>query len=391
MTRKWSRRAVLTVGAGAGISALTWFATRRVVRKEGPSRESEIKFRDLTGEEIVLPGPAQRIIDLWTVGTAFAVAAHGSPSRMIAVNDRAHRIFERGLIGRFHPEVLDIPYDILVGNGAPNIERLAKLNPDLVVDYKQDARDSSAAMRNVGLRVARYTELEGGIRRTIAALLLMYGQMIGDTARAEHIIEVMEETTARLNALQSVPQVARPSVLNVMPLGGRFHASGGGPRGIYSDFIYSAGGINAAAALPGLSVASVEQIAAWDPDVILIFQSEGADPALIYDHPILGGGKAASARRVYVLPIGANNWGSMGPDEFLSQIWLAELLYPDRLESMLREDMRRAYAAIFDRTLSDDDIDGVLRTDLNAGSAGYARLLRGASNTSQKGIAAPSR
>lgn len=377
MSKQWSRRTILSgAGAAAGFSAMTFTATRHslALGKER-SRGSEIKFRDLTGDEIVLPGPAQRIIDLWTVGTAFAIAAHGSSSRIVAVNDRAHAIFKRGLVSRFYPEVLNIPYDILMGNAAPNIERLVNLNPDLVIDFKQDARDSAVAMRNAGLRVARYTELEGGVRRIIAALLLMYGQMIGDTNRAERIISIMEDVTARLRATQSVPLPNRPSVLLVMPRAGRFLASGGGAGGMYSDFIYAAGGVNAAAALPGVSVASSEQIAAWNPDVILIFQAEGADPALIYNHAILGGGKAAAARRVYVVPIGANNWGSMGPDEFLSSIWLAELLHPDLMARALREEMLRTYAAVFDRTLSDDELDEVLRKDLNGTSAGYARLL----------------
>jgi iron complex transport system substrate-binding protein len=377
MNKKWSRRAILGGAcAAAGVSAFGLFASGQIARSEDSARNPEIRFRDFTGEEIILPRPAERIVDLWTVGTAFVIAAHGSPDRMIAVNDRAHAIFKRGLIGRFYPEVLDIPYDVLVGNGAPNVERLVNLNPDLVVDFKHSARDTSVVMKNAGLRVARYTELEEGTRATIAALLRMYGQMIGDTGRAERIIAIMEETTARLSVVQAIPKAARPSVLNLMPLGGRFHASGGGPLGIYSDFIYSAGGVNAAATLPGLSVVSVEQIATWDPDVILIFQSEGADTALIYDHPILGSGKAAVGRRVYVLPIGANNWGSMGPDEFLSHVWLAELLHPDVLESTLRRDMRLVYSAIFNRTLSDSELDDVLRNDINGSSAGYARFRR---------------
>lgn len=377
MNRKWSRRGILTgAGAAAGLAALALLAGRHVAAVEASSDGSGIRFRDLTGEEVVLPGPARRIIDLWTIGTAFAIAAHGSASRVIAVNDRAHSIFRRGLIGRLYPEVLKIPHDILIGNGVPNIERLVKLSPDLVIDYKHETRDSVVAMRNAGLQVARYMQLDGGIRATIAALLLMYGQMIGDTTRAERIIALMDETAQRLDVLQAVAQSDRPRVLQIMQLGTRLHASGGGPGGLFSDFIYSAGGINAAASLPGLSAVSIEQIAAREPDVILIFQSEGANPALVYGHPILGGGKAAGGRRVYVVPIGANNWGSMGPDEFLSQLWLAELLYPDRLDRRLRDDMRRAYAVIFDRSLSEDELDGVLRTDLNEGATGYARFRR---------------
>lgn len=338
--------------------------------------ESAIRFRDMTGEEVVLQRPAQRIVDLYTVGTAFAIAAHGSPSRIVAVNNIAHLLFKRGLIGRFYPETLDIPGDFSI-NGAPSVERLVTLNPDLVVDFKQSARDNAALMKSAGLTVAFYAETRTGVRNNIADLLWMYGQMIGDCARAERIITIMDETRARLDAIQSVPQSDRPSVLLLSPIGERLHASGGGPGGLFSDSIYSAGGINAAAALAGLIATSAEQIAAWNPDVILLFQSEDTNPVMIYDHPILGGVKAARERRVYVLPIGTNNWGSMGPDEYLCAIWLAELLYPDRMGSKLREDIRRGFAAILNRALSDADLDGILRLDLNGDAAGYARFARG--------------
>lgn len=371
--RQWTRRNILA-GTCVGISALA--ATSRGAWGEASSQGTGIRFLDMAGEEITLPRPARRIVDLWTIGTAFAIAAHGSPSRIVGVNTIAHAQFKSGLLGRLYPEVLEIPYDLSIGNGAPNIERLAKLDPDLVIDFRQGGHDSAAAMRNAGLRVARYSEIEGGIRATIAALLTMYGQMIGDTTRAQRIIAQMHERLARLDVLKTVSQPDRQSVLLVMPSGDNLFVSGGDAGGLFSDFIYQAGGINAAATLPGFSIASVEQIASWDPDAILVFQSEGADVAQIYDHPILGGGKAVAGRRVYMLPIGANNWGSMGPDEFLSPIWLAELLYPHLLDSVLREDMRQAYATIFDRDMTDQEMDEVLRIDLNSRSANYERFLK---------------
>jgi iron complex transport system substrate-binding protein len=375
MNGTWDRRAVLSaVGAWGGLSASGLLMAGCAPGRDDGQQDDKIRFRDMAGDLIVLPRPAQRIVDLWTVGTAFAIAAHGTPARIVAVNDIAHALFRRGLIGRFYPEVHRIPFDVSIGNGVPNIERLLALDPDVVVDFRDGGRDRAAAMRNAGLRVANYTAMEGGVRRTIAALLLMYGRMIGDTSRAEHVIAVMERTSARLDALRAIPQAARPAVLLVTPLGGRFHVSGGGAGDLFSDFLYAAGGINAAAALPGLAAVSPEQIAAWDPEVILIFQSEEADPALVYDHPVIGAGRAAVSRRVYVVPIGANNWGSMGPDEFLSPIWLAELLHPRIMAAGLRDDMRQAYAAIFDRELSDKELDGILRNDLNATAADYARF-----------------
>ncbi len=382
MVRNWRRRDLLIAASAAialpPLALLGSAAATRPARGEGTASSPEIRFEDLAGNEIVLPAPAQRIVDLWTTGAGFAIAAHGSPSRLVGVNAYAHSVFEQGLIGRLYPESLAIPSDVMTGNAAPNIERLVNLDPDIVVDMRDDPRDLSATMKDAGLTVARYGQVEGGNRGIVEALLLMFGRMIGDTSRADRIIAVMDATLGRLATVRSLPHSARPKVLLLMPFGERFYVSGGGAGGLYSDFIYAAGGVNAAEAFPGVSEATAEQIAAWNPEVMLIFQSEGASPAVIYDHPILGGVDAAGAGRVHVVPIGANNWGSLGPDEFLSQVWLAELLYPNLLERKLRQDMLRAYDVIFDRTFSDDELDDVLRIDINGGSNGYARFFRDA-------------
>ncbi|MGE6785859.1 ABC transporter substrate-binding protein [Ensifer adhaerens] len=378
MVRKWRRRDLLIAGSAAvslpGLG-LIGQASESSAKQMGEAVVSEIRFKDLAGNEVTLAAPARRIVDLWTTGAAFAIAAHGSPSRLVGINNLAHSIFKRGIIGRLYPEVLQIPADVMVGNTAPNIERLVNLDPDIVVDMRDDPRDVGAGMKAAGLTVARYGKVPGGIQGTIEALLMMFGRMIGDTSRAERIIGEMTTATKRLAQVEVVPRSERSTVLLLMPSAGRFYVSGGGVGGLYSDFIYAAGGVNAAAALPGFAEATVEQIATWDPDVLLIFQSEEADPALIYNHPILGAGKAAARRKVYVVPIGANNWGSLGPDEYLFPIWLAELLYPDRMERLLRRDMRIAYTALFDRHFSREELDVVLRLDVNESAADYTRFV----------------
>lgn len=46
------------------------------------------------------------------------------------------------------------------------------------------------------------------------------------------------------------------------------------------------------------------------------------------------------------------------------------------MERSLRQDMRVAYATIFDRAFSNGELDDVLRMDLNGNSAGHRRFFR---------------
>lgn len=210
---------------------------------------------------------------------------------------------------------------------------------------------------------------------TLSAMLSMLGEMTGDGGRARRLNTVIGDTSRRLKeAVRALPQGDRQRVLLVTRVGGAFHASGGGSEGLYSYYIYRAGGINVAEALPDYSLVGLEQIAVWDPDVILLFGIQGESPETIYNDPLLRSSKAATSRRVYVLPTGSHYWGALGPEDALAHMWMAELFYPDRLAPMLRHEMRQTYLAMFDRPLSEQQLDKILVSDMNGISAHYDRF-----------------
>ncbi|MGE3871325.1 MAG: ABC transporter substrate-binding protein [Parvibaculaceae bacterium] len=364
--RSWRRRDLLLSGP-IGLLGGSGLLSRG--HSQGASG-SEISFTDPEGQNIVLHGPARRIVDLRTTVAAFAIAAHGSASRLIGINRIARSMFERGLIGRLFPEILTISADVVAGDGTPNVEGLINLNPDIVVDWSGSGRDTAAVLRKAGLTVVSYDSALGSIAQTIETLLYLFGRMIGDTTRAQRITSTMREMMARLAVIQNIPMAERPKVLIIMFAGDRIYASGDG----FDTLIRDAGGRNVAGSVPGLVATNPEQISAWDPDVILLFQTKQARPELVLNHSVLAACKASTARRVYVLPLGANNWGSMGPDEFLAAIWLAELLYPGQLAMTLRGDMEKAYFTMFGHTLTAGETDSILRMDLNGSSAAYSRF-----------------
>lgn len=105
------------------------------------------------------------------------------------------------------------------------------------------------------------------------------------------------------DGLAGLADADRPKVAYFFYTTPEFQTEG---KGSYMEYqIGLAGGVNAANEIDGWGAVGLEQIAAWDPDVILLGSFEpDVSVAKIYDDAILGATKAAKANRVYKVPVG---------------------------------------------------------------------------------------
>jgi iron complex transport system substrate-binding protein len=56
--------------------------------------------------------------------------------------------------------------------------------------------------------------------------------------------------------------------------------------------------------------------------------------------------------------------------------WMHQVLYPAARDGQFRAEIRAAFDDLFAYRISDDEIDQVLRFDLNKDAAGYDQFLR---------------
>ena len=140
-----------------------------------------------------------------------------------------------------------------------------------------------------------------------------------------------------------------------------------------ADVVTRAGGKNAAT-VDG--TVGIEQVLAWNPDVILLTHFETKRPIDLVNDPLWSKTAAARNKRVYKLPFGVTRWGGYGPESPLMLAWLAQLLHPAQFTLPLRSEMRAAYKALYNYTLTDADIDRVLQMDENGPMANYTQFKR---------------
>ncbi|MHB2265990.1 iron ABC transporter substrate-binding protein [Aliihoeflea sp. PC F10.4] len=251
--------------------------------------------------------------------------------------------------------------------GTANIEAALAMRPDIIIDVGTvDATYASLADRVQEQTGIPYVLIEGRFSDT-AETLEKAGELLGETDRAGELSSYVKAAFERLDAaLADVPKDARPRVYY-----------GRGPDGLETGL---AGSINmevldavgaenvaAAAGTGGLANVSVEQVLAWNPDVILTL-----DPnfhASVQTNPLWAGISAIEAGRVYRAPTLPFGWFDTPPgvNRVMSAAWLASVLYPEHVDIDLSAETRDFYSLFYHVDLTDDQIDRLL-SDTQGGS-----------------------
>lgn len=334
-----------------------------------------ISVKDQTGKEVTLQAPAERIVMIPIPSSSTVISLDGGPGRLVGMHPLAKSAIEEAILGEFFPEARNIASDILAGGGtagfAPNVEAIAALNPDLVVQWGDQATDVVGPLQNAGLTTALILYGDEQKARDIIALL---GTLIGRTDKLAELIAWRDATTAAIETkVAAIAEADRPKVLYLLRAQSELRVSG---DNTYNDFyIKLAGGRNAAAEIDGQKPVNAEQIAAWNPDVILLngFESE-LDVSRIYDDPVLGATSAAQSKRVYKMPIGGYRWDPPSQESPLTWMWLANLLHPDQFDFDVRGEITSWYGKLYGKVPSAEQIDAILRVAMNASGANYARF-----------------
>ena len=335
-----------------------------------PVMADEIRFTDHEERVVTLSAPAERIASIPIPMASTLIAIDGGTERLVGMNPTAKSAIMEGILGRIFPEAREIPSDITAPNFIPNVEELARVNPDLVIQWAGRGPDYVDPITNAGLDLM--TIMYGTEART-REYMTMAATAMGKPERIEQIIDWRAAVEADIAArTATIPEDERPTVLYLLRAQENLRASG--TENNYNAWYHMlAGGRNAADDLVGgWSDISVEQIAAWDPEVIFLNSFE-ADLTLarILDDPILSLTSAAQSGRVYKMPLGGYRWDPPNQESPLTWMWTANLLHPEVFDYDLRAEMREAYRVLYDYELSDADIDEILWIEMQGGMAHY--------------------
>ena len=107
---------------------------------------------------------------------------------------------------------------------------------------------------------------------------------------------------------------------------------------------------------------TLEQIYAWDPDIIVCNEAQ-VDDYILTDEKWQGL-SAVTAGRVYQIPIGVTRWGHPTSVETpLALMWLAELLYPDLFDIDIDAEIRSFFDTFYHFEIDDEWIAAIKEGD----------------------------
>lgn len=203
-----------------------------------------------------------------------------SPQRVVSTSPAVTEIVyalnaEDLLVGRtdfcvYPPEARGIP--TIGGISNLNVEKIASLEPDLVISGSMIPQKSTLQLDRMGIPLVCVIEKQhfDGLYENIAKI----GQLVGRTHEADSLISRLKGQAAALGTQPGNDSLNRPGVYYVVGFGASGNFTAGG-NSFINDLITMAGGRNIAADINGWSY-SLEALMQENPDFIIIRKEDSA-------------------------------------------------------------------------------------------------------------------
>jgi iron complex transport system substrate-binding protein len=250
----------------------------------------------------------------------------------------------------------------LTGRGnTANLEGLVKVAPDLVLDEGTIGPTYISLADRVQDQTHIPYVLLGGSLADTPKLLRSAGAVIGVSARAETLAKYADDTLAEVSKrIAAIPADQRPKAYVAR-----------GPRGLETDVTGSINGealdylgarnvVPAGVSAGNLADVSMEQLLAWQPDVIIAIDPNFVQTVMT--DPTWQGVKAVQEKHVYLEPRAPFGWVDEppGPNRLIGLRWLAKLLYPKAFPEDIRAETKRFYTLFYHQAPSDAQLDQLL-------------------------------
>lgn len=249
---------------------------------------------------------------------------------------------------------------VVKSGGSVNAEALLELEVDLIFLESSTYENDSERMKLDALGIPYVVLKNDTIQQSMDSVLLM-GEILGAEERAEAYVQYYQDVLDRVSqAVASIPEDARPTLYHSVNEAVRTDY----PGSVMAEWISYTGVENVSLSSSGLTMdggnayTTLEQIFAWDPEVIICNET-GVAEYILTDSKWVGL-QAVTNGTVYQMPIGITRWGHPNSVETpLALLWLTETLYPGLLNVDLELETRNFYHNFYDYDLDDDTLAAI--------------------------------
>jgi len=240
-----------------------------------------------------------------------------------------------------------------VGRGAVDLEKLAKLAPDVLIHRSNDPKTVEAvAALNVKVLCITVENLDD-----IKSTLNMMGKYFGVSDRAVDVCAWMDTKFAYIDSVvATIPENER---VKALVMGGELGRIAGGDM-LQSWMIEKAGGVCVADDIEAdhnWSNVGVETIFGWNPDFLFCTGSTALDYSVegLYEDSSWSAVNAVKNGHVYRIPSSYDAWDMPGISCVICTMYMLRQMYPDYFSAEeLQEQIDEYYTFMFGKTFDAD-------------------------------------
>ncbi|MFW5827354.1 MAG: ABC transporter substrate-binding protein [Alkalispirochaeta sp.] len=311
---------------------------------------------DGLGREVVIPADFTRVVTIPIPFASVFTAIDGTGERIIGMHPASLQAVEESILGTMAPELLDAETDFISEGFQVNLESLLALRPDIVFQWW----NQPAEIEKIEAAGIPVIAVGGGGQdfRSVRDWLILAGNVTGKTERLDSLLTQLAETEAEIaRRTAAIPEDQRVRVLclHTPPLQARAY-----------DWIETVGAVNVAVGMPNwISEIDIEQLYAWNPQVIVLSNFVDTQPDDLYHNRVANHDfspiEAVQAGHVYKIPMGAYRWDPPSQESGLMLWWLAKTFYPDLFADIdLHEKIRDFYNEFYGYAVSESEIELIL-------------------------------
>jgi len=356
-----------TAGSGTGETGAaptdTVSSAETTESESGASAEAaaEVTITDLAGRSVTVPADIGRVC---TTGQPGAVMLYTlCPDKLAAWNSE----LSAGSLTYINEACVALPVigSMQGGNTTASREEVAALNPDVIVYMTTLDANTAATADSIQESMNIPVVTVGFDLETIGESYRFLGELLNCTDRADELGAYCDNIISDVKE-KSASIAENDKVTFYYTSGGKgLQTSPGGSS--HTEIIELAGGLNVVS-LPaesnGRLKVNMEQVLAWNPDVIITAPSEngGNVSAMITGDSTWGTLDAVKNGKVYSAPAEPFSWldAPVSVNRIIGICWIAETIYPDVYEYDLNQCAKDFYSLFYSCDLTDKQISSLL-------------------------------
>ena len=312
-------------------------------------------FTDSAGRRVEVPGEIEKVAVSGPLAQILLFAL--CPEKMVGIAEP----WEAPALEYLSPEHTALPVlgQLYGGKGEMNLESRLASGAQVVIDAGEEkegvAEDLDALQAQTGIP---FVHISATVETAPQAFRLL-GQLLGLEERAEELAACCQGIYDRAEALGTL--VEKKRVVYVTGAQGDHVIAQGSYHGQVLELLAeNAARTGIPSALGTGDQVDMEQMMAWDPEVILFGPGSAYDA--VGEDPAWAGLSAIRSGQYYEVPTGPYNWMGFPPAVqcCLGMLWLGKLLYPEAADYDLYEEVKTYYRLFYHWDLGEEQYQALV-------------------------------